>query len=212
MLIDSSGTIYISDTGNSRVRKVVGGTITTIAGGNGWDRIALNGDGGLATSAEVNQPRGLALNTVTGDLYIADSLSDRIRKITAITNNISTVAGLNTDSNPVDGTAISAELLNPQTTAAYTDASGSRFVYITDTLRDRIRRINPDGTITTIAGTGQSGFSGEGGPATSAQLNQPSGIALDATGNLYIADSGNNRIRRVAASDQTISTIAGTGF
>jgi uncharacterized protein (TIGR03437 family) len=202
--VDSAGNLYISDESNNRIRKVVpGGTISTVAG-NGT--AGYSGDGGPATSAQLYRPMGVAVGS-TGNLYIADSGNQRIRKVTP-DGTISTVAGNGTQAYSGDGgPAISAELSLPGAVAV--DSAGN--LYIADTLNNsRIRKVAPDGTISTVAGNGIMGYSGDGGPATSAQLNGPWDVAVDSAGSLYIADTWNNRIRKVAP-DGTISTVAGSG-
>ena len=141
-----------------------------------------------------------------GNLYIADTGNNRIRKVDSA-GTISTIAGTGErgfggDGGPAGG----AQLDWPYGVA--TDAAGN--LYITDTQNDRIRKVDSAGTISTIAGTGERGFGGDGGPAVQAQLQSPNGVALDGAGNLYIADTRNNRIRKVDSAG-TISTIAGTG-
>jgi sugar lactone lactonase YvrE len=197
--VDSVGNVYIADLGNKRIRKVSGGTITTIAG-NG--AAGFSGDGGPATSASLSAPYGVALDS-TGSLYTADNDNNRIRKVSGGT--ITTVAGNgNLGFSGDGGPATSASLAQPEGLAV--DSSGN--LYIADTRNHRIRKLS-GGTITTIAGNGTPGFSGDGGPATSASLYNPGGVAVDSAGNLYIADSNNNRIRKVSGG--TITTVAGNG-
>jgi len=176
--------------------------ITTIAGNT---NAGYGGDGGQATAAELNSPIGIALDA-SGDIYIADDGNNRIRKIN---NNgiITTIAGKGTAGYSGDGgLADSAQLNTPSGIAV--DAIGN--VYIADGHNSRIRKISTNGIITTIAGKDTNGFSGDGGPADSAQLSYPQGILFDSVGNLYIADAGNNRIRKVNTAG-IISTLAGTG-
>jgi hypothetical protein len=201
--VDSSGNLYIGDSQNHRVRKVaVGGTISTVAG---TGTAGYSGDGGPATSAQLNYPIGVAVDS-SGNLYIADEVNQRIRKVTA-GGTISTVAGTGTAGYSGDGgQATSARLNYPSYVAV--DSSGR--LYIADTANQRVRRVGPLGNIGTVAGTGTSGYSGDGGQATSAQLNTPSGIAVDSSGNLYIADYSNARIRRVGPLGN-IGTVAGSG-
>lgn len=196
---DGAGNIYIADIKNIRVLKVSEGRITTMAGGGK----ANPGDGGLGTDAVLGYPQGLGVDTA-GNLYIADSVNNRIRKLSP-DGRIATVAGNGTAGySGDDGPAISAQLNYPAAVAA--DPGGN--LYIADLGNNCIRKIT-DGVITTVAGTGTQGFSGDDGPATSAQLAHPGSVAVDAAGDLYIADTGNNRVRKV--SKGPITTIAGDG-
>ncbi len=201
--VGGSGSLYIADTYNNRVRKVnAGGTITTVAG---TGRRGFSGDDGSATAARLNGPDGVAVDGF-GNLYIADTRNNRIRKVDA-GGTITTAAGTGTAGfSGDDGPATAAQLNGPAGMAV--DGSGN--LYIADTRNNRIRKVDAGGTITTAAGTGTAGFNGEGGPATEAQLSFPHGVAVGRSGNLYIADTGNNRIRKVDA-DRTITTVAGTG-
>jgi hypothetical protein len=197
---DSAGNIYISDTYNHRIRKVLysSGTITTIAGNGNplW-----TGDG-VATAVGLNGPRGLAFDQ-DGNLYVADTDNHRIRMIDPL-GTISTIAGTGTATFS-DGPAASAGLNTP--TGVAVDSDGN--IYIADSGNNRIRKIT-SGTITTIAGTGTYGYSGDGGPATAANLATPYGVAVDAAGILYIADFYNSKIRKIESG--TISTVAGNGI
>ncbi len=197
---DSKGDLFIADTNNNVIREVsVTGVVTTIAG-NGEQ--GFSGDGGAATSAELNAPTGIAIDS-SGNLYIADSQNNRIREVS--NGIITTVAGNGIAGYAGDGgSATSAELDLP--TAVAVDATGN--LYIADTDNQRIREVS-GGKITTIAGNGEQGFGGDGGAATSAELDTPMGVAVDTSGNIYIADSHNNRIREV--SHGTINTVAGSG-
>ncbi|MBI3933834.1 MAG: hypothetical protein HY316_04025 [Acidobacteria bacterium] len=198
--LDASANLYIADRGNFRLRRVSpSGTITTVAGGGD----NFPGDGGPATSAALSA-FGVALDTA-GNLYIADRANGRIRKVTPA-GIITTVAGGGAAFPGDGGLATNATLNNPSGVAV--DALGN--LYIADTLNNRIRKVNAGGIITTFAGNGTFGFAGDGGPATAAMLTEPAGVALDAAGNVYIADYWNGRIRRVTL-DGIIRTIAGGG-
>jgi beta-lactam-binding protein with PASTA domain len=209
--VDSGGNLYIGE--ETRVRKVSASTgiISTIAG---TSTIGFSGDGGPATSAELYIASGLAADSA-GNLYIADVENSAIRKISATTGIITTVAGNGTIGFSGDGgPATSAALSFPSDVAI--DSEGN--LYIADSYNNVIREVMAaTGIIRTIAGngtgagTGNGGYSGDGGSATSAEFNYPSGVAVDPTGNLYIADSYNNVIREVTAATGIISTVAGNG-
>ena len=203
--VDSAGNIYIADTSNHRIRKVdTSGNISTVAG-NGTG--GYSGDGILATSAELYDPMGVAVDSA-GNIYIADSGNNRVRKVDASTGYISTVAGNGTGGYSVDGIlATSAELYNP--TGVAVDSVGN--IYIADSYNNRVRKVDTSGYISTVAGTGPQGYNGDGILATSAELHQPNGVAVDSAGNIYIADFSNQRIRKVNASTGYISTVAGDG-
>jgi sugar lactone lactonase YvrE len=205
-VFDAQGNLYFVETGNHVVRKVTpGGIITTVAG-NGVQ--GFSGDGGLATSAELDSPAGLALDSA-GDLYIADSHNQRIREVVAATGIIATIAGTGAAGFSGDGGVATAAQLNLPTALAL-DALGN--LYVADTNNHRVRRIAAaTGIITTVAGNGVEAFAGDNGPATAASIDSPNGLALDAVGNLYIADTHNGRLRMVSAATRLISTIAGTG-
>ncbi len=198
--LNSSGTLYIADTLNNRIRNVVNGTINTI-GGNGV--FSYSGDGGPAIAAQLFASQGVAVDAA-GNFFIADTGNNVVREVTA-KGIISTIAGNGTAGYGGDnGPATAAELNTPQGIAV--DTSGN--VYVSDTANARVRKIS-NGTITTVAGNGTVGYSGDGGSATSAMLNTPVGLALDKAGNLYIVDHGNNVVREVSGG--VISTIAGNG-
>ena len=217
--VDGSGDLFIADVGNGRVRRVDASTgiIMTVAGGGS----ANPGDGSAAIGAALIPTGGLAVDG-SGNLYIADSYvvgffssevgnlpiyAYRIREVAAATGIISTIAGNGTTTFGGDGgPATSAEL--SYTLGLAVDSGGNLF--IADSGNDRVRRVDvKTGIITTIAGTGTPGFSGDGGPATSAELSYPLGLAVDANGNLYFADFRNERIRMVAAATGVITTAAG---
>jgi len=194
---DAAGNLYISEQGARRIRKIdaATGIITTFAG---TGVPGFGGDGGPAEAAQFNCPRGsdavpcfkLAID---GDrLYVADSLNNRVRVIDLSTRIIQTFAGTGAEGYSGDGGPATAAALNfPTDVAVGPDHS----LYIADAHNHVIRRVRPDGTITTVAGNGTAGFSGDGGPPTQAQLNDPSGVFVDRTGVLYIADVLNHRIR-----------------
>jgi hypothetical protein len=210
--VDAKGNVYIADTSNFRIRKISpSGKITTIAG---WapptGEKGFAGDGGPAKSARLEQVQDVAVDR-KGNIFLADFGNNRVRKISP-SGIITTMAGTG-QCRPSEsgdgGPATSANLCFPVALAV--DAKGN--VYVAEyggSGTHRVRKIGPDGTITTIAGTGERGFSGDGGPATSARLNLPGGLAVDARGSVYIMDTWNTRVRKVSP-DGTITTIAGNG-
>ncbi|HYH51213.1 MAG TPA: DNRLRE domain-containing protein [Acidimicrobiia bacterium] len=205
MAADPDGNVYIVDTYNHRIRKVdTNGIITTI-GGTG--SAGYSGDGGPATSARFDTPHGIAADPA-GNVYVADPPNQRIRRIDAITGIVTTVAG-NGDSgfSGDGGPATSAQIRYPKGVEIGPDGN----LYIADNNNHRVRRVDlSTGVISTVAGSGSRGFSGDGGPATAARLDEPRNIAFDAQGRLYIVDQNNRRIRRVE-TDGTIRTFA-SGF
>jgi sugar lactone lactonase YvrE len=219
--VDGSGNLYIADRVNDVINKITpGGTITTVAGkGPCADPeldVCYSGDGGPATGAQLLGPWGVALDG-SGNLYIADTGNSVIRKVTT-GGTITTVAGkyeyVSSLPGPAagysgdGGPATSAQLSTPYSIAL--DGAGD--LYIADTGNGLIRKVTPGGTITTVAGNyglGQ-GYSGDGGPATGAQLASPRGVAVDAAGNLYIGDTGNNVVRKVDVSDAPSLSFANT--
>ena len=202
--VDSSNNIYIADTTNQRIRKVSAsnGDISTVAG-NGTN--GYSGDGGAATKAELNYPSAVAVGP--SRLFIADNDNYRIRAVTFSTGNIATIAGNgNPGSSGNGGTATSAEINFVYGIAL--DSGGHLF--IADPLNCEVRELSGT-TITEVAGNHTCGYKGDGGAAASAELNEPYGVAVDSSDNLYIADFDNLRVRKVSASSGDISTIAGNG-
>ena len=216
--VDADGNLFICDPVNERVRRVdhATGIISTVAG-NGTK--GFSGDGGPAANAELHGPLGVAVDT-TGNLFIADSWNNRIRRVDKTSGIITTVAGGGTCCYGVglagkneSGLATQARVDRPS--AVLVDGSGNLF--IAQPITSIVRRVDhATGMITTVAGgtcyEGQcgAGFRGDGGLARDSQLSSPSGLALDASGNLFIADSGNHRIRRVDHATGAIATVAGT--
>jgi sugar lactone lactonase YvrE len=202
LALDGAGNLYIADQNNHRIRKVTpAGIITTVAG---TGTPGYFGDTGPATSAQLNFPQGIAVDTA-GDLYIADKNNHRIRRV-APDGTITTVAGTGTAGTTGDGgPATSAQLLNPLAVAL--DSTGN--LYVADK-SSQVRKVDVSGNITHIAGTGTGGYSGDSGPASTAALSGPSGLAADFAGNLYIADTGNLRVRKISTGG-IISTYAGNG-
>jgi hypothetical protein len=199
--VDSAGNVYFA-AGSAVFRTTAAGTAILVAGMA--FQSGYSGDGGPATSALLRNPRGIAVDA-SGAIYIADEEGNCVRKV-ASDGKISTVAGNGGFGFSGDGGPANIAVLNYPSRVAV-DAGGN--LYIADSGNYRIRKVALDGTISTVAGNGSGGFSGDGGPATNAEMG-PADIALDAAGNLYIADPGNNRIRRVAL-DGKISTVAGNG-
>lgn len=221
--LDGAGNLYIADTGNNVIRVINGvtGVITTFAGNSSGTICATGstdavGDGCAATQSTLNQPQGVTLDG-SGNLYIADTYNNRIRAVSATTGIITTIAGsgyIGPDGfggfSGDNGLATSAKLNRPYAVAF--DSQGN--MYIPDSQNNRIREvmeqggsITPASTITTFAGTGTAGYSGDNGAATAAQLFAPSGVAIDAAGNVYIADTQNAAIRKVSATTKFITTL-----
>ncbi len=200
--VDASGNVYIADYNNSVIRKVnTSGVITTIAG---TGTSGYSGDGGAATAARLYAPQAIAIDAA-GNLFIADEANNLIRKIST-SGIITTVAGGGSSGLGDGGAATDATLYRPGGVAF--DASGN--LYISDAQNNRIRIVNTSGVINTFAGNGTAGFSGDGGAATAAKLNTPARITFDLSGNLYVADYINNRVRKISTSG-IITTICGTG-
>jgi sugar lactone lactonase YvrE len=204
----SKGNVYFADQANNRIRELTNGGIVTVAG---TGSAGFSGDGGLATSAMLNGPSSVVVDK-TGNLYIADTNNLRVRKVDASTKVITTIAGNGNSCNPTTsgcgdlGPATNANLSFPVHAAL--DSAGN--MYIADYLAHKVRKVDTSGTITTVAGTGKPGFSGDGGIGTSAMLNHPSSVGADSANNLYIADQYNNRIRSLS-SQNVISTYALNG-
>jgi trimeric autotransporter adhesin len=205
--VAADGTLNIADFSNQRVRQVTGGIINTIIIGRGIrgyfsGGVTTSGDGDPSTSAQLDYPLGVAVDPL-GNLLISDYGNNRIRKV-APTGVISTVAGTGVSAYTGDGhAAVDAAISGPIGLAL--DATGN--IYFADSGNSRVRKISTSGTITTFAGNGTYGFSGDGGPATDAALSYPAGIALDSAGNLFVADYDNGVVREVLIADGTISTI-----
>jgi trimeric autotransporter adhesin len=212
---DSSGNLYLADNANNVIRKVSlsSGIIMNFAG-NGLDAGTSNGtfsgDGGSAVLAGINHSNGVAVDGA-GNLYIADTGNQRIRMVSAATGIITTIAGTGVRGYSGDGgPATKAEFYDPEGLAV--DSAGN--VYITDTINSVVRKITAGtGIISTIGGTGgyPGSFGGDGGLATMAQFNDPSGVAVDSAGNVYVADSGNERVRKITVSTGIIQTVVGNG-
>jgi sugar lactone lactonase YvrE len=201
--VDAAGNVYIADAGNYRIRKVnPAGVITTMAG---TGVPGFSGDSGQATLAQLNFPNGVAVDGA-GNVYIADTLNHRVRKVTPA-GVITTLAGTGVAGFSGDSAQATLAQLNRADGVAV-DTAGN--VYIADALNYRVRKVNTAGVITTLAGTGVAGFSGDTGQASLAQLNVPNGVGVDGAGNVYISDTLNYRVRRVDAAG-VITTVAGTG-
>lgn len=208
--VDSTGNVYIADFFNHRIRRLTPPTIptwtmSTVAGSG---TAGLSGDNASATSAAMNAPAGVAVD-LTGNVYLADTVNGRIRKISAATGVITTVAGGGACCALGDGGMATAAYLSSPTGVAL-DTTGN--IYVADDGNARIRKVTvATGIITTVAGSGTAGYTGDGSAATSAQLNHPKSVAVDTSGNLYIADTSNNRVRKVTAATGIITTLAGDG-
>ena len=205
MDVDTEGNLYFADTRVAGIRVIrPDGTIDTLSG-NGM--YGFTGDGGPATNAQLYWPEGSVSFDPAGNMLIPDTILSSVRKVDT-SGIIETVGGTGVRGYDGDNKpAREAKLYHPLD--AVGDAAGN--IYISENFGHRIRRIDPSGTVTTIAGTGIAGFSGDLGPATAAQLKSPYGLALSSTGDLYVADSGNHRIRKIDLDTGVISTVAGIG-
>lgn len=209
VVADPSGTIYVADTVNHAIRRIAAGLITTVAG-NGFS--GYGGDGGPAPASKLSYPFGVwRKQTSSADLlYIADTGNHRVRRVDLSTGTITTVAGTGVAGYSGDGAAPGGAQLNSPR-GVVEDASGT--IFIADTMNHAVRRIAA-GVITTVAGTGIAGFSGDGGPALSAQLNSPGGLVVrrHSSGDiLFIADTANHRVRQVNLQTGTITSVVGNG-
>jgi sugar lactone lactonase YvrE len=204
IVVDSKGNIYISDTTNNRIRRVsvTDQTITTVAGdgtGNYY------GDGAGAEYSEINHPVGLAIDAAD-NIYVADSLNHRIRKISGSDGTISTVAGFGQPGSADNGGyAVNSLLHYPSSVSV--DKTGN--LYIADFINNRVRMVNTSGLISTIAGSGKFGKGGDGGPALAATMYFPCSVAVNASGNVYMIDSLNTRIR-LLTPDVATNTLTDT--
>ena len=210
LAVDKNGNVYIADYNNNRIRKIDVATqkIGTIAGNN--TNGGYSGDGGLATLASLSGPEGIALDT-SGNIYFVDNGNNVVRRIDAVTLKITTVVG---DGSGITGyagdggLATAATLNSPERIAI--DASNN--IYIADEYNFVVRKVDANTKIiSTVAGSGVQGFSGDGGLALNAAINNIVGITIDTAGNIFIADQGNNRVREITAADKKITTVAGTG-
>ena len=206
LAVDSAGSVYVADTRNHRVRKIDSSGIVSTFAGNGERRWRPRDDeGDQATEVSLSFPTAVVADP-DDNLYLLDTWNHQIRRIDSA-GAITTLAGNGGAGFGGDGGPAAKALLNIPTGLA-TDAAGN--IYVADSGNHRIRKIDSSGTISTIAGTGRNGFGGDGGPAVRAALANPSGVAADASGNIFIADSWNHRVRKIDSSG-AISTVAGTG-
>jgi hypothetical protein len=201
--VDAAGNVYVADSPNHRVRRIdPAGTITSVAG---TGLAAYNGDGGPATAAALRYPKGVEIGP-DGLLYIADTVNHRVRRIGA-DGTITTVAGIGTSGFSGDGgPAVAARFFRPRNVAFATDG----VMYVVDEGNHRVRRVDPAGIVTTLAGTGVAASTGDNGPAATASLDLPRDVGVDAAGNVFIVEEGGDRVRRVDTAG-VITTFAGTG-
>ena len=204
--VAANGDLFVADSANHVIRRIDHSThiITTVVGQGGHN--GDTGDGGPAAQARIDGPKGIIFDR-SWNLIIADSGNDKIRRVDVSTGIITTIAGTGVTGESGDGgPATQAKLTEPRTMALGGDGS----ILFTEPRVNRIRRIDPNGIISTFAGTGKAGFSGDGGPATRAMLNFNRGVGVDGAGTVWIADSLNQRIRKVDANG-IITTVAGNG-
>ena len=203
---DEGQNLYIADTGNHLIRRIsaADGSLQTVAGSGD---VGFSGDGGPADEAKLSSPSGIAVDR-GGDLYFTDTLNHRVRKVEASTGLIFTLAGNGETAFSGDlGPATLASLQTPQDVAL--DDAGN--IWVADTGNHAVRRIDPSGTIVTMAGNGQQGFSGDNGAGSNATLSFPTRVTFDSAGDLLIADSGNQRVRKLEVANDIILTVAGNG-
>lgn len=197
--VDGAGNVYVADAGNHRIRKITSAGVVTTLSGNGMGGF---NDGPNAMSSRFNFPYSVALDGA-GNVYVADFLNHRIRVVDPVTGAASTLAGSGT-AGFMDATGAAAQFNFP--TGVAVDGAGN--VYVADQLNHRIRAITPGGVVTTLAGSGAAGFAN--GTGTAAQFSSPAGVGVDGSGNVYVADQGNNRIRTITSAG-VVSTLAGSG-
>jgi trimeric autotransporter adhesin len=202
--VDSKANVYVADTSNYAVRKISGGTITTIAGIGGNN--GYSGDGGPATNAFLNNTEAVAVDPA-GNVFIADTNNCRVREINATTGIINTVAGNGNCYFTGDGVATDNGVEYPQGIAV--DANDNLFV---SDQSNRVRWVSPSGIMTTIAGTGGSGYKGDGGLATAAELYEPTGIILDSSGDIFVSDYNNFRVREITAFPALGTNVGSLAF
>jgi len=205
LAFDPTGALYIADTGNDRVRRIgPDGTISTVAGNGRWSATA---DGTSATGAALEGVGGVTVDA-SGALYFSETSLNRVRRVDPRTGALTTVAGAGIYGYSGDGgPAVAAQMAGP--TALSVDGAGN--LLIVDTGNDRIRRVSTTGTITSVAGDSQTAETGDGGAGPQAGLDVPTGVAADASGNVFVTEAAGQRVREVSASTGVIYTVAGTG-